>query len=191
MTMSFQERRRFLWVLFLIGIALIAVVANATTLARLSFLELTAHADAIVRARCLSSESRFENAEIWTFSQFEVLGAPKGLVPGLITVRTLGGRANGLVSVVEDAPRFAPGEEVYLFLVPSRAAGFQVLGWAQGTFRIRRDPRTGREAVTQDSAALAVFDPATRTFRRDGIRNLSLGKFEERLRAGLRETRPE
>ena len=186
--MSFFERRRFLWILFLIGLALIAVAARATTLARLSFRELAARADTIVHARCLASESRFESGEIWTFSQFEVFSAPKGLVPGLVTVRTLGGRANGLVSVVEDAPRFTLGEEVYLFLVPSRAAGFQVLGWAQGTFRIRRDPRTGRDTVTQDSAALAVFDPATRTFRRDGIRNLSLAEFEERLRAGLRET---
>ena len=189
--MSFAERRRFLWILLLIGLALIAVVASATTLARLSFQELAARADAIVRAGCLSSESRFENGEIWTFSQFEVLSAPKGLVPRFITVRTLGGRANGLVSVVEDVPRFAPGEETYLFLVPSRSSTFQLLGWAQGTFRIHRDPRTGRETVTQDSAALAVFDPATRTFRRDGIRNVSLEKFEERLRNALRETLPE
>ncbi len=189
--MSFAERRRFLWILFLVGLALIAVVANATTLARLSFRELAARADVIVRARCLSSESRFENGAIWTLSQFEVLDAPKGLVPGLLTVRTLGGRANGLVSVVENVPRFIPREEAYLFLVPSRAATFQLLGWVQGAFRIRRDPRTGRETVTQDSTALAVFDPATRTFRRDGFRNLPLEKFEERLSAALRETHPE
>ncbi len=189
--MSFAERRRFLWILLLIGLALIAAVANATTLARLSFEELAARADVIVRARCLSSESRWERGEIWTFSQFEVLGAPKGLVPGLITVRTLGGRAHGFVSVVEDVPRFVPGEETYLFLVPSRASAFQLLGWAQGTFRIRRDPRSGRENVTQDSAALAVFDPESRAFRHHGIRNLSVEKFEERLRAALRETHPE
>ena len=196
--MSFAQRRRFLWILFLIGLALIAVVANATTLARLSFRELASRADTIVRARCLSSESRWEKAEIWTFSEFEVLAASKGVVPGLLTLRTLGGRAGAFVSVVEDAPRFAPGDEAYLFLVPapaksgpSRAATFQVLGWAQGTFRVRRDRHTGRETVTQDSAALAVFDPATRTFRRDGVRNLPLEKFEERLRAALREPNQE
>jgi len=35
--MSYVERRRFLWVLFLAGIALTAVVAKSTTLARMSF----------------------------------------------------------------------------------------------------------------------------------------------------------
>jgi hypothetical protein len=38
--MSYVERRRFLWILFLAGIALVAVVANATTLARMSFEDL-------------------------------------------------------------------------------------------------------------------------------------------------------
>jgi hypothetical protein len=189
--MSFVERRRFLWILFLIGLALIAVVANATTLMRLSLAQLAARAGAIVRARCLSSESRFANGEIWTFTEFEVSDSPKGLVPRFITVRTLGGRANGFISVVQDVPRFAPGEEAYLFLVPSRAATFQLLGWAQGAFRIERDPRTGRDTVSQDSAALSVFDPATRTFRHDGIRRLPLEKFLERLRAALREPLPE
>jgi hypothetical protein len=188
---SFAERRRFLWILFLIGLALIAVVANATTLARLSLAELASRSGAIVRARCLSSESRFENGEIWTFTEFEVSDSPKGLVPRFITVRTLGGRANGFISVVQGVPRFAPGEEAYLFLVPSRGATFQLFGWAQGTFRIERDPRTGRESVTWDSAALSVFDPATRTFRRDGVRRLPLGRFLERLRTALGEASSE
>lgn len=49
MKMSFVERRRFLWILFLVGIALAAVVANATTLARLSFDELAQQSAAIAR----------------------------------------------------------------------------------------------------------------------------------------------
>jgi len=190
--MSFVERRRFLWILFLIGLALIAVVANATTLARLSFDELVARADSVVHARCLSTQSRWEKGEIWTFSEFEVLEVSKGLAPGLITVRGLGGRADGFVSHVEAVPRFSPGEEVYLFLVPApedarggRAPSFVVLGWAQGTFRVQRDARTGRASVTQDSAALAVFDPRRHTFRRDGLRNVPLDNFESRLRQAL------
>jgi uncharacterized protein (DUF2141 family) len=38
--MSFVQRRRFLWILFLAGLALLAVAANATTLSRLRFEEL-------------------------------------------------------------------------------------------------------------------------------------------------------
>ena len=43
--MSYVERRRFLWVLFLAGIALAAAVANSTTLARMSFDELAPFAE--------------------------------------------------------------------------------------------------------------------------------------------------
>jgi hypothetical protein len=52
--MSFVERRRFLWVLFLAGIALAAVVANSTTLARMSFDELAQKSSAVARLRCQS-----------------------------------------------------------------------------------------------------------------------------------------
>ena len=41
--MSYGQRRRFLWLLLLIGIVLIAVVAEATTLARLQFYQLVEH----------------------------------------------------------------------------------------------------------------------------------------------------
>ena len=190
--MSFAERRRFLWILFLIGLALIAVAARATTLTRLSFDELAARADSVVRARCLSTSSGWESGEIWTFSEFEVLDAPKGLVGRLIMVRGLGGRVDGFVSSVEAVPRFSPGEEVYLFLFPARSnaasargPSYHVLGWSQGAFRIHRDARTSRATITQDSAALAVFDRCTHAFRRDGLRNVPLDNFEQRLRATL------
>jgi hypothetical protein len=38
--MSFVQRRRFLWILFLAGLAMLAIAANATTLSRLRFEEL-------------------------------------------------------------------------------------------------------------------------------------------------------
>lgn len=193
--MSFAERRRFLWILFLIGLALIAVAASATTLSRLSFEELAARADAVVRVRCLTTTSRWESGEIWTFSEFEVLDAPKGLVPRLVTVRGLGGRVDGFVSGVEGVPRFSPGEEAYLFLLPARPeaarTSFHVLGWAQGAFRIRRNARSRRATVTQDSAALAVFDPRARSFRRDGLRHVPLEDFEQRLREALAHAQEE
>jgi len=42
--MSFVQRRRFLWILFLAGLALLAIAANATTLSRLRFEELVKQA---------------------------------------------------------------------------------------------------------------------------------------------------
>jgi hypothetical protein len=183
--MSFVQRRRFLWILFLAGLGLIAVIANATTLARLRFEELAKQATAVARLRCLGAQSRWENGEIWTETLFEVIERNKGPLPGLVTVRTMGGSVGSLHSRIEEVPVFHPGEEAYVFLWGREGEPFRVLGWSQGTFRIARDPRTDLETVMQDSAGAAVFDPRTRKFQRGGIRNLPVALFQLKLRKAL------
>lgn len=185
--MSYIQRRRFLWVLFLAGLVLTAIVANATTFARMEFGELAQQATAIARMRCLGAESRWENGEIWTETRFEVLERDKGLLPRIVTVRMLGGSAGHFHSRVEGVPAFRAGEEVYLFLWGHEGEPLRVLGWSQGTFRIARDTRSGMERVTQDSSAEPVFDVQTREFRRGGIRNLPVGIFQLKLKRALEE----
>jgi hypothetical protein len=185
--MNDLDRRRFPWALFLTASALLAIVlsANATTLARLQLAELAQESTAVARLRCLGSESRWEREEIWTETRFEVLEREKGLLPGLVTVRTLGGNAGHLHSRVDGVPVFHPGEEVYLFLWWREGEAYSVLGWSQGTFRIAKNPRTGAETVTQDSAVTPMFDPQTREFRHEGTRNLPMNIFREKLRSAL------
>jgi len=185
--MSFVQRRRFLWILFLAGLALLAVVANATTLSRLRFEELANQATAIARVRCIGAETRWQDAEIWTETRFETVEVNKGLLPGMVNIRMLGGSLGNLHSRVDGVPTFRPGEEAYLFLWGHEGEPFRVLGWSQGTFRIARDPRTGVERVTQDSAAAPMFDPRTRQFRHGGIRNLPVAIFQLKLRKALEE----
>jgi hypothetical protein len=72
----------------------------------------------------------------------------------------------------------------------TRAGDYSVTGWAEGTFRIRRDTGTGRETVSQNSSAFAVFDPAARRFRTEGVRNLPLGEFRRRVVATLPQPAP-
>lgn len=188
--MSFAQRRRFLWILFLIGLALAAIVANATTLARIGFEELAQQATAVARMRCLGADSRWENGEIWTETRFEVLERNKGALPGIVTVRMLGGSAGHFHSRVDGVPKFHAGEEVYLFLWGHEGEAYRVLGWSQGTFRISRDAQSGIEKVTQDSAAEPVFDVQRREFRRGGIRNLPVAIFQLKLRKALEEKAP-
>lgn len=184
--MSYVQRRRFLLALFLIGLVLLAVVASqGTTLARLSFDELTQRATAIARVRCLGSASLWRNGEIWTETEFEVLEQNKGALPGIFRVSLPGGRVAHLQSRVDGVPNFREGEEIYLFLWNSPGKAASVLGWTQGTFRIVRDPQTGLERVTQDSAAMPLFDVATRKFRHGGVRNLPLPVFQLKLKRAL------
>lgn len=183
--MSYNDRRRFLWVLFLIGLALIAAVAQATALVRLRFQDLVHYSNSIARVRCVRADVRMENGEIWTDTTFRVLSHNKGYLPEEIVVRQPGGTFQHLHSHVDGTPEFRLGEEVYLFLAAHTGNQFLIVGWTQGTFRIHRDLRSGGETVTQDSAETPVFDPGTHSFTKDGFKNVSLDTFEQRLHREL------
>jgi hypothetical protein len=182
--MSYVQRRRFLWIIFLAGMVLATVAANATTLARLSFDNLAQQAAAVARLRCISSESHWDGGEIWTETRFEVVERNKGPLGGTVTVRMLGGRAGSLYSRVDGVPAFRAGEEVYLFLWGKPGEPYRVLGWSQGTFRIAHDARSGEEKVTQESAS-AKFNPRSRQFHSEGIRGMAVPAFREKLRQAL------
>jgi hypothetical protein len=193
--MSYEKRRRFLWAVFLIGLALlgaamIAVVAEATTLSRLTFGQLVEHSTSIARVRCLRTDVRQENGEIWTDTTFQVVRQYKGFLPSPIVVRMPGGKLQHIVSHVDGVPRFLPGEEVYLFLISQPGKPFRIVGWSQGTFRIHKNARAETEIVTQDSANLPVFDPHTNSFVIDGVRELSMGRFLEKLAKELHPESP-
>jgi hypothetical protein len=187
--MNYVQRRRFLLILFLGGIALLAVaaVASATTLSRLKLEDMAQESTAVARMRCLGATSQWEQGEIWTETRFEVLELEKGALPGIVTVRLLGGSVGHLHSHVDEVPLFRTGEEVYLFLSAREGKPYQVLGWSQGTFRVARNPQSGLETVTQDSASAAIFDPQAHTFRRGGIRNLPVALFKAKLHKALRK----
>jgi len=168
--------------LCLLAILAAAWPAAATTLVRMSLDELARAAGLVVRARCVSTESRWENGEIWTLATFEVSEALKGVPATRVQVRLLGGQVGHFKSTVDGVPRFQAGEEAYLFLEQAPQGDYFVTSWVQGTFRIRRDARTRQETVTQDTSGLAVFDPTTRQFRPGGVRRLPVEEFRQLVR---------
>jgi hypothetical protein len=160
----------------------------------LSLDQLAAAADATARVRCTGAQSRWENGQIWTVTTFDVLETMKGTLPRQITVRLPGGRVGHLTAIVDGTPKFNAADEVVVFLEripgglkvePAPGGGFSVAAWVEGTFRIRRDPHTGLETVTQDSSNFAVFDTATRTFHTEGIRRMPMEQFRERVATAL------
>jgi hypothetical protein len=171
-------------------LSLFASISCGTTLARLSFAELAQRATAIARVRCLGTESKWLGNEIWTETHFQVLEQDKGSLNPALTIRMLGGSVGNFHSRVDGVPVFHAGEEVYLFLWARDGEPFRVLGWSQGTFRISRNPRTGAENLTQDSAETPVYQQPSRQFVRDGIRGLSVTDFRQRLQKILAATAP-
>jgi hypothetical protein len=189
--MKRHSKMRLIVFRFVCGFPLLVVAAihgniSATTLARMPLEKMARTAPLIVRARCSGNSTRWDAGEIWTFTNFDVQETWRGSAPPVIAVRLLGGRLGNLTSTVSGVPRFQAGEEVILFLQPTSRGDFSVVSWAQGTMRIRRDPRTGEENVTQDSASVATFDPATRRFEAVGFRNVAVGDLRARVEAALR-----
>jgi hypothetical protein len=166
----------------------VAAPLEATTLARLSLDQLARAAETVARVRCTEAASYVQDGTVWTRTQFTVIEPLKGVPPAQVTVRLPGGRAGGVLVVVEAAPRFRPGEESVLFLERTSTGEYSVTGWALGTFRVRRNARTGEETVTQDSSGLAVFDAAARRFVIEGVRDLPLGEFRRRLAGAFRSS---
>jgi hypothetical protein len=162
--------------------------ASATTLERMSIAKMTQHAQLVVRAQCLANSVAWDRGEIWTFTSFEVEDSWKGAPIGAaqqVTVRLLGGSVGNLTSTVSGVPRFRPGEEVILFLQTTTRGDFSIVSWVQGTFRIHRDTRSDSEIVVQDIAAFDTYDPATRQFDAEGIRNLSVAALRLRVQSAL------
>ena len=171
---------------FVIAFALLlSPLAKSTTLAPLSLAQLTASAANVVHAECTGNQALWRDGEIWTVTSFHVLENWKGKSPQEIQVWMIGGRAGPITSYVPGAPRFRIGEETVLFLEPVAPGSFtgvlSIAAWGEGTFRIRRDPRTFEMRVTQDTAITPNFDPSSRTFRETGIRNWPLAKLKARV----------
>jgi hypothetical protein len=182
--MRMKMRMEIRMLLILAAIPIVTPL-RATTLARLSLDQLAAAADDVARVRCVSSGSRWENGAIWTVTTFDVVETMKGILPTQVTVRLPGGRVGHLMATVDGTPKFNPGGESIVFLERSRSGGFSVAGWVEGTFRIARDRATGRETVTQDSSAFAVFDPATRSFITEGVRRMPVAEFRARVATAI------
>jgi hypothetical protein len=167
------------------AVAGVILPLQSTTLQRMSLNQLARAADAVVRARCVGSAARWENGSIWTFDDFEVTERFQGNPPSHTRIRLPGGRVNGISAHIEQVPEFRPGEEAVLFLEAAGDGSYGVTAWAEGTFRIRKTSVPGREFVTQDSSAMAVFDPATRQFHNEGVRNAPWSEFRQQLMSAV------
>src|SRR5688500_1183326 len=92
-------------------------IAFATTVRKFSLSELAAHSRSIVVARVISTESRWDEREIYTYTTIQVTDGLKGARKGQsIVLRQLGGQVGDIASIVPGMPAFKAGEEAVLFL---------------------------------------------------------------------------
>jgi len=161
---------------------------QSTTLARMDLRELALRAAYVARVRCVNASSAADAGRVWTETTFEVTEAWKGDPPAKFTVRLPGGEIAGRRVMVEGAPRFAVGEQAVLFLGVGRGRQINIVSWAQGTFRIRRNPRTGAEEAAQDTAGLLVLDPRSGQWSQGERRRLPLAQLRARVARAIAES---
>ncbi len=121
---------------------LCAAAASATTVVPMSLEELTHAASDVVEAHALHSWTSWnaQHTLIYTYTTFQVSRALKGHAAGAITVKQVGGTADGYTQKVAGVRQFQEGEDALLFLRPSAAAdgSLVVVGLMQGNFRVSR-----------------------------------------------------
>ncbi len=129
------------------------LTASVTVPAEIS--ALVADAQVIAHGRIVSLEGREsgDGLGIETVVTLEVESYFKGNLGRELTFAVLGGQLGRYRSVVSGAPRFAPGEEVVLFLGAHPPAIPRLVRLGQGSFRVSVDSRTGAKSIRRQPLA--------------------------------------
>lgn len=145
------------------GVLFPTVASGALIHERLSVPELVSRADAIFIGKVLAVHCGRDSShgEIYTIVTLEVQSELKGRASsdGSVRIRVDGGQVGNEIEVVQGAPRFAPEEDVLVFLSRMSDEDYQVLEMSQGKFSLRQDSYTGTIRVIHDLGGLYYLIP--------------------------------
>ncbi len=142
---------------------LLIVVAGsieASTIRHLPLDQMAVRADQIFTGEVvgITSQMNARRTGIHTFVTIEVDEYLKGGRRRMLTLRMLGGEAEGYRLVVPGSPVFHLGEEVLVFSDGGAGRIPTVLGMAAGKFTVSRDPATGERLLERSLAGLMLED---------------------------------
>lgn len=169
-------------------VLLVGVAALATTVIPMSVEKLTIESPNIVYARALDHSSSWnpEHTRIFTYTHFEVMQRWKGTTPNIITVRQLGGHADGYNMRVAGVRYWNNGEEAVLFLQPSPAPDYSyaVTGLMQGDFRVAH-LASGQTVVSNGVPEVKELAAGGKVLQYEGSR-MTLERLAQRVKAVTR-----
>ena len=128
---------------------------------RFSLEELTGQSDLIVHGKVLRTWSAWDPATqiIWTHSEIQVLDPVKGAPPASVVASEPGGTVDGMSMPIIGMPRYAPGEEMVLFLFQTPVGFWRARGLQQGKFTVQTEAAGSVEIVQPASGAALVVEP--------------------------------
>lgn len=146
---------------FLVALTALPCAALATTVMALSVEEMAQRAPLVVRATANQSQATWDAQErgIWTYTELAVQETLKGAPAAGVIVKQPGGVVGARGTSVAGAARFAPGEEVVLFLEPAadEKGVYLVLGLAAG--KVSVEDRLGTRSAVRHLDGLAFARP--------------------------------
>lgn len=160
-----------------LSLALVAGVAHATVVVPLSLADQVQRADLVVRATVGAQQSAFvpERGAILTWTSLQVTETLKGQAPRTLTLRQMGGAADGMVQRVPGDAVLQPGQDVVLFLHREGDTVF-LLALAQSCYfvdathgTVYRDLSNLTFAVLGQSGTRLIEPPADRIVRLDAL----------------------
>ena len=143
----------------LLALAL-AGMLEASTVRFLPLDQMAVRADQIFTGEVVGVASQLNARRdgIFTFVTIEVDEYLKGGRRAVLTLRFLGGEAEGYRLTVPGSPEFHLGEEVLVFTDGAAGRIPTVLGMAAGKFRLGRDPSTGERLLERSLRGLNLED---------------------------------
>ena len=152
-------------------------LAHTSTQRALKLATMVAKSDFIFVGTAVRTESAWnaEHTRIYTRTTFEVEEYVKGqgkdqeTAGGAVVVETLGGVVGDIGMMVPGVPLFHVGERDLLFISTGPRTGkHRVMGWSQGRFKIKKDPKTGQEMLSRPMAGVSLLnqiDPNLKSIR--------------------------
>jgi hypothetical protein len=136
------------WIaVFACGFAVLST-ARATSVARLSFEELTDQSELVVSGQINRSWAEWdaEHKYIWTHYELSVSGTLKGSAGATVTLSEPGGIVGDKGMNVAGAVGYQQGEKVVVFLQRMPNGYLRTAGWSQGKFRVDQDGKLHGDA---------------------------------------------
>ncbi|HXJ43883.1 MAG TPA: hypothetical protein VNH18_31650 [Bryobacteraceae bacterium] len=130
-------------------LAALAPLAQATTLQRLSFEELTDTSDAIVTGEVTRTWTAWDAGHhyIWTHYEVAVSSAQKGAPAKSVELAEPGGVAEGLGMSITGSVVYKVGDSVLVFLQKMPNGMSRTTGWSQGKYTVDSKGRLHAEAT--------------------------------------------
>lgn len=148
----------------LVGLLLVAAAGGleASTVRFLSLDQMAVRADQIFTGEVvgITSQMNARRTGIFTFVTIEVAEYLKGGRRTILTLRMLGGEAEGYRLVVPGSPAFQLGEEILVFSHGGAGRVPSVLGMAAGKFTVERDSVTGEQLLNRSLEGLTFEGPS-------------------------------